>query len=136
MRILGTLVIVVLGTGVACSAVSSRNAFTGGSGSGAGDTGATGAGNSGQGGGITGIEIDAGTGGMNVGTGTPCNVTDQNADMDGDGWTPAQGDCNDCDPNVNPGAIDVWHVPEAGAPFWGNEACDGNAGVKPCDTGL
>src|SRR6185312_6651457 len=24
-------------------------------------------------------------------------------DSDGDGWTPAQGDCNDCDPTVNPG---------------------------------
>jgi hypothetical protein len=28
-------------------------------------------------------------------------------DSDGDGWTPAQGDCNDCDPKVNPGAVDV-----------------------------
>jgi len=61
-----------------------------------------------------------------------------NADMDMDGWTPAQGDCNDCDPNVNPGAIDVLHQVDGGTPFWGNEDCSGMPGdnAKPCDTGL
>src|SRR5579859_2098735 len=38
--------------------------------------------------------------------GGACAVTDPNADTDHDGWSPNQGDCNDCDPNVNPGAID------------------------------
>src|SRR5262249_52535417 len=38
--------------------------------------------------------------------GTTCDH-DPNVDGDGDGWTGAQGDCNDCDPNVNPGAIEV-----------------------------
>jgi hypothetical protein len=28
-------------------------------------------------------------------------------DWDQDGWSGGQGDCNDCDPNVNPGALDV-----------------------------
>ncbi len=58
--------------------------------------------------------------------------------MDKDGWTPAQGDCNDCDPNVNPGAIDVLHTNDAGMPVWGDEDCDGTAGdsAQPCDTGL
>jgi hypothetical protein len=45
----------------------------------------------------------AGNGG--AGGSTTCG-TDPNADGDGDGWTPAQGDCNDCDPLVNPGAFD------------------------------
>jgi hypothetical protein len=58
--------------------------------------------------------------------------------MDKDGWTPNQGDCNDCDPNINPGAVDVWHPPgDGGAGFWGNESCAGNPGpLAPCDTGL
>jgi hypothetical protein len=53
--------------------------------------------------------------------------------MDKDGWTPMQGDCNDCDPNVNPGAIDVLH-----GTTWGNESCSGKPGANamPCDTGL
>ena len=73
-------------------------------------------------------------------TGTPsdCRVTDPNADQDKDGFTPNQGDCNDCDPNVNPGAIDVLHTPEAGPPTWGDEDCDGKPGdsAAACDTGL
>lgn len=30
-----------------------------------------------------------------------------NVDSDGDGFTPGQGDCNDADPNIHPGAIDA-----------------------------
>jgi hypothetical protein len=58
--------------------------------------------------------------------------------MDKDGWTPAQGDCNDCDPNVNPGAIDVLHQNDGGPPSWGDEDCDGTPGdsAQACDTGL
>jgi hypothetical protein len=68
-----------------------------------------------------------------------CVVTDPNTDMDKDGWTPAQGDCNDCNPNVNPGAIDVLiSSPDGGPPVWGDEDCSGVAGdsAKPCDQGL
>jgi hypothetical protein len=68
-----------------------------------------------------------------------CNATDPNGDMDKDGWTPAQGDCNDCDPNINPGAIDVFHATgDGGAGYWGDEDCSGTAGdsAKPCDQGL
>lgn len=60
-----------------------------------------------------------------------CNSTDPNADLDGDGYTPAQGDCNDCDPRMNPGAYD----------FPGNgvdEDCNGIIDDEPtdCDVGL
>jgi hypothetical protein len=67
-----------------------------------------------------------------------CNVTDPNADMDKDGWSPNAGDCNDCDPNVNPGAIDVLHGADGGTPTWGDEDCSGVPGdnAMPCDTGL
>ncbi len=68
-----------------------------------------------------------------------CVVTNMNADMDMDGWTPAQGDCNDCNPNVNPGAIDVLlSDPDGGPAVWGDEDCSGVAGdsAMPCDTGL
>ncbi len=53
--------------------------------------------------------------------GTACVIADMNVDMDKDGWTPAQGDCNDCDPhNVNPGAVDV-----PGDPNMVDSNCDG-----------
>jgi hypothetical protein len=46
-------------------------------------------------------------GGVNDGgVSLDCNFG-PNDDHDGDGWTPATGDCNDCDKYVNPGAIDV-----------------------------
>jgi hypothetical protein len=50
-----------------------------------------------------------------------------NGDQDHDGYTPAQGDCNDCDPNINPGATNL-----AGDPT--DYACSGKGGVLPtCD---
>jgi len=79
---------------------------------------------------------------MSTGTsvdGGACVVTDVNADMDGDGWTPAQGDCNDCNPNVNPGAIDVLiSSPDGGPATYGDEDCSGVPGdsAMPCDQSL
>lgn len=93
---------------------------------GCGATGVThgGGGGSGSGGG-TGTGGNNGNGGTG---GTPCNQTDPNKDSDGDGYTPAQGDCNDCDPSVNPGAINIPNDPkmyDCGA--GNNAACDGMA---------
>jgi hypothetical protein len=84
---------------------------------------------------------------MNTATGTGSTGTaicnpGPNDDFDGDGWTIAQGDCNDCDPNINPDAIDVHNtVPD---PMTGkippdvDDDCDGDIAdvPKPCDTGL
>ncbi len=41
------------------------------------------------------------------GMGPTCNPGGPNDDVDHDGFTPMQGDCDDCDPNSNPNAIEV-----------------------------
>ncbi|MGK3977075.1 choice-of-anchor L domain-containing protein [Sorangium sp. So ce118] len=68
-------------------------------------------------------------------------VVDPDADTDADGFTPAGGDCNDADANVNPGAIEV-EVTEPDAsgqvPAPADEDCDGAIDdvAPPCDEGL
>ncbi|MCH9688856.1 MAG: choice-of-anchor L domain-containing protein [Deltaproteobacteria bacterium] len=68
-------------------------------------------------------------------------VSDPNADEDNDGFSVAQGDCNDCDPNVNPGAIEV-EVTEPDdmgmIPEPADEDCDGfiDNVDPPCDGAL
>ncbi len=125
---------------VACSATSSptgRN-FGGAGQSGTGASGGTGGvlGTGGGGGAGAGLDIDAGSG--NAGTGGQVCNAGPNEDKDKDGWTIAQGDCNDCDPNVNPGAIDVLQTTDGGTPTWGDEDCDGKPGdsAAACDQGL
>jgi hypothetical protein len=72
---------------------------------GAGTGGGSGAGNGSGTGATGGLSIDAGSGGSGNGTGA-CD--DQGIpDFDNDGFTVAEGDCNNCDPNVNPGAYDT-----------------------------
>jgi hypothetical protein len=52
-------------------------------------------------------------------------------DHDGDGWSGAAGDCNDCDPLVNPGAFDV-------AGNGKDDDCSGKKDDEPasCDTNV
>jgi hypothetical protein len=91
------------------------------------------------GGGVDGAIDDTGTPVItNDGGPPPGCMSGANDDKDMDGWTVAQGDCNDCDPNVNPGAIDVLHDVDGGPPMWGDEDCSGTPGdsAKPCDTSL
>jgi hypothetical protein len=126
MRLLAcSLVLVSIGAGgalVACSSAGGNNQGMGGSG--AGGTGATG-----------GIVITGGTGGGSAGFGgklnqtPPCTKTDPNVDADGDGFTPGQGDCNDCSAQMNPGAYDY---PGNGV----DEDCNGIPDDEPtgCDT--
>lgn len=76
-------------------------------------------------------------GGTGPGTVDGCQ-TDANVDDDGDGFSEVDGDCNDCDANVNPGAIevvitepdDMGMVPEPA-----DEDCDGMVDnvPQPCD---
>ncbi len=92
---------------------------SGGSSNSSGGSGSSGGGSSGGSFGTT----DASTGPMNG-----CQYMDS-TDHDGDGFSSTAGDCNDCDPNTNPGAFDV---PKDGI----DEDCDGTADNEPsgCDT--
>src|SRR5262245_59047718 len=73
------------------------------------------------------------------GSGMGCN-SGPNDDLDKDGWTVAAGDCNDCDPNVNPGAIEVigMAMGDGGVPPPADEDCDGTVDnvAPPCDDNL
>jgi hypothetical protein len=85
-----------------------------------------------------------GPGGGPVDPGDCESTPDQDADEDG--WTGAQGDCNDCDANTNPGAIEVIPDPSDGTGGGGgvgeylaaDEDCDGTPDnvLMPCDEGL
>ncbi len=56
-------------------------------------------------------------------------------DLDGDGITPDQGDCDDCDPSIGPDAIEV-PTQDGDSPV--DENCDGQLDEPPsfCDDGL
>ncbi len=112
-----------------------------GSGAAGGGTNVGGSGNSTGDGGIM-----LGTGGGGTGTGSNTCTTDPNVDDDMDGFTDNDGDCNDCDPNVNPNAIEV-ATPMGGMgggnqgggpPEPSDEDCDGMIDNVPmsCDSGL
>jgi hypothetical protein len=91
----------------------------GGTGGKSGGSAATG-GSKTVGGGGTGIVGSMGGSSPGMGAGGAGNGVCFNApniDGDMDGWTGAQGDCNDCDPNVNPGAIDVLKKDDKGNPL-------------------
>jgi hypothetical protein len=101
-----------VGLGIGCSA--------GTEGSGAGGPGGTGG------------DDTASTGQFTTGSAGECN-TDPDGDADGDGFSVNQGDCNDCDANVNPGAAEI--VSADGPPT--DEDCDGFIDVaSACDEGI
>lgn len=77
-----------------------------------------------------------------TGTGTTCSSAPDD-DFDQDGFTFNQGDCNDCDKNVNPSALEVVITepdPMTGmVPAPADEDCDGtkdNPVTMLCDNGL
>ena len=91
-------------------------------GSGGGGGGLTASGSGG-----TGNESATGAGGATCNAGL-------DEDHDGDGFTIAQGDCNDCDPSANPGAIEV--ITSSGAAV--DNDCNGVVDdvPGPCDSAL
>ena len=105
---------------------SSGSSSGGGSGSSSGGGSSSGSSGSGSSSGTVGSFGDDG-GSPPPMTGS-CQYND-GTDHDGDGFTGTGGDCNDCDPNTNPGAFDV---PKNGI----DEDCDGTADNEPtgCDT--
>jgi hypothetical protein len=102
----------------------------GGHHAGSGGATATSTGTAGSGGGTditTTADTDAGT----------CVVKDPKVDQDGDGYSQADGDCNDCDPNVNPGAVDALEEVDGGPGVVTDNDCSGKAELpKPCDDAL
>jgi hypothetical protein len=118
----------------ACSSSTPDTGFTnpgssssgGSSGSGSSGGGGSGSSGSSSGGGSSGSFGD--DGGPVVPPSSGCQYNDA-TDHDGDGFSGQDGDCNDCDPNTNPGAFDV---PKNGI----DEDCDGTADNEPtgCDT--
>jgi len=77
-------------------------------------------------------------GGSGPGGSGPCDAAPSNEDNDGDGFSEDEGDCNDCDPNVNPGAVEVPTDPNDPNAQVVDEDCDGQEDepFEPCDSGL
>jgi hypothetical protein len=112
--------------------------------------GSTGAGSTGGAGDATSASATTGSGSVATATsvaassssgGAPLCVSGPNDDADHDGFTVAQGDCNDCDAEVNPGAVEVIDTTldsDGGVPLPIDDDCDGIIdNVAPlCDTGL
>ena len=129
-----------LGLFAACSAGAGGAVFgttsTSGVGGGSGTTGSESTTGSGMGG--DDIGFDGGPAGSGGGPPT-CNSA-PNEDKDMDGFTVVDKDCNDCDPNVNPGAIEVIAPMDAdgGVPEPADEDCDGMVDnvILDCDDGL
>jgi hypothetical protein len=111
---------------------------------GATSTAGTGTMSTGKGGSVqastTGDDITVSVGTGQGGDSSGCDAkADEDKDMDG--WSITDGDCNDCDKNVNPGAIEVkitMPVGDAGIPDPADEDCDGMVDnvAPPCDANL
>lgn len=122
-----------LASGAATSCVLESPSSTTGGGTGGHPTGT-----------LTSLAGGGGLGGGGFATGStsgtvitgPCNL-DPDVDGDGDGWTPAQGDCDDCNRLVNPGAVDVLLALDGGAAAPVDQNCDDVAALPAtCDAAL
>ncbi len=121
---------------LACSAAPGQEGGGGSSAEGAGNQG-------GQGGTTTTVTTGEGgegagfgVGGMGQGGGINCTPLGPDDDVDQDGFTPNQGDCEDCDPNRNPNAIEV-PTEDGQTPF--DENCNDEIDepeAPPCDSGI
>lgn len=118
----GSLGLIIAACGIKGSQLGDESDDGGGAGNSVG--GSTGSFNPGAGGGVTTIEDP------------PCD-NDPGIDGDGDGFTGAQNDCNDCTPQINPGAYDYAgnNVDEDcnGASDDTVETCDGSLPIESMD---
>jgi hypothetical protein len=133
---------------MACAATGGGSYFPEeGDGGEGGEGGAAGEGGAGATTGVnTGGSIDFVTTGAGGTTGNCGNGPNEDGDMDG--FTAAEGDCNDCDPNVNPGSVEVIVTEplgeggagggDGGIPEPSDEDCDGLVDnvLPPCDDNL
>jgi hypothetical protein len=107
-----------------------------------GGSGAQGPGSGGSGGDMSSSTASGEGGDLGFDAGSPtgsggappvtCTPKGPDDDVDGDGFTPNEGDCNDCDKNANPNAVEVPTVDGEAH----DENCDGNideAAAPPCD---
>ncbi|MBI5532660.1 MAG: choice-of-anchor L domain-containing protein [Deltaproteobacteria bacterium] len=106
---------------------SSPDASSGGGGGKAGQGGTSSEG---------GMVLEVGVSGSDGSPNPGCPFMDDQ-DHDGDGYSAKQGDCNDCEPNANPGAFDDGAASADGGPpkDWN---CDGKPGgdTYECDDGI
>jgi hypothetical protein len=111
-------------TSAATSNASSGGGTSGDTGSGSGVSSGSAAG--------SGTGSTLGSGSSSASVGGPCPyASNDTVDHDGDGWANADGDCNDCNKFINPGAYDL---PGDGV----DQDCDGKADDEPtgCDSAL
>lgn len=111
------------------SDTSTAQSTAGSAGSGGGGQGGSTSsqGGGGSGGGATTTTTGSMTTTTTTTTGGGCDPSDPSGDQDNDGYTPAQGDCDDCNPEVNPNALEVLGG--------GDEDCSGKTDdiLVPCD---
>lgn len=140
MRHLSLASVLVFGLASACSPGTDGNGSDDPSagGSGAGTNQGAGQNNGGNGQGAGEPTTDQFIDNVGGGTVTDCE-SGADEDLDGDGFTVTAGDCNDCDPNTNPGAIEVIGTAEDGEEYVPvDEDCDLMADnpPAPCDGSL
>jgi hypothetical protein len=123
---------------VACTATK-KTTFGNGLSGGSDEATTAGAGGNNGAGGMTssqtGLDLSAANSGS--GGGGACESA-PDADSDKDGFSYNQGDCNDCDALVNPGAIEVLTDKMDPKAVPADENCDGKVdeAAAPCDSGL
>jgi hypothetical protein len=124
---------------VSCSANTGSGKVFGNGGGGSESSTVAGTGSTGTDSTSSGDLFDGGFGGSGSGgSGTSCNSA-PGEDNDKDGFTGLQGDCNDCDPNVNPGAVDTpaTATGDGGMTMASDNNCDGKIDpAATCDDNL
>jgi len=141
LALISAVAILAAGAGAAigCDATPNPDTTGGAAGNGGTGGGATTTTTGQGGGGGVGGALTVGSGGQSMG----CDPGASSVDDDGDGYTEDQFDCDDCDPNANPGAAEVIAEadplnPDKPIPKPADEDCDSlidadDPDLAPCD---